>query len=76
MSISSASHTPVMPLQTHWTSQDLADAVPLRLSELLDFDADRDIGTERASANTVTSRHAPRPESFARNTTLPFFRIR
>jgi hypothetical protein len=25
-----------------WTSQDLADAVPLRLHELFDFDASRD----------------------------------
>lgn len=34
-----------------WTSQDLADAVPLRLHEMFDFDADRD-GIE-AAANSV-----------------------
>lgn len=33
-----------------WTSQDLADAVPLRLHELFDFDAVRD-GPVAPSAN-------------------------
>jgi hypothetical protein len=30
----------VFPFRLHWDSQDLADAVPLRLFELVDFAAD------------------------------------
>ena len=76
MNTANTLHAPDMPLHTHWTSRDIADAVPLRLSELLDFDAGRDIGTAQASANTVAPRHLRRPQNFMRNTALPFFRIR
>ena len=38
----------------HWTSQDLADVVPLHLSELLGFDASREIGDRLASANCAS----------------------
>ena len=38
------------PPSLHWNAQQLADAVPLRLSQLLDFDRARDIG-ELAIAN-------------------------
>ena len=37
-----------------WTSQDLADAVPLHLSELQDFDAGREIGDLLESANCAS----------------------
>lgn len=69
-------HAPDMPLHTHWTSRDIADAVPLRLSQLLDFDAGRDIGTSQTSANTVALRRARRQKGFVQNTALPFFHIR
>ncbi|TWT22572.1 hypothetical protein FQY83_06035 [Luteimonas marina] len=38
------------PSRLHWTAQQLADAVPLRLHELFAFDAARDEGC-RAAAN-------------------------
>ena len=34
----------VFPFRLHWDSQDLADAVPLRLFELVDFAADGGAG--------------------------------
>jgi hypothetical protein len=42
------------PSVLHWTAQDLADAVPLHLSELQDFDAGREIGDPLASANCAS----------------------
>lgn len=39
------------PFDLRWTPQDLTDAVPLRLSQLLDFDLGRDAGCGPASAN-------------------------
>ena len=41
------------PSVLHWTARDLADAVPLRLSELLEFHAGRAIGDRLASANSA-----------------------
>ncbi len=76
MNIPNTLHAPDMPLHTHWTSHDLAAAVPLRLSQLLDFDAASQIGTPRSSANTTPPRHAPPARSFLQNPMLPFFRIR
>ncbi len=76
MNIPNALHAPDMPLHTHWTSHDLAAAVPLRLSELLDFDAASQIGPARGSANATMPRHAPAARSFLQNPMLPLFRIR
>jgi len=45
----------VFPFRLHWDSHDLADAVPLRLFELVDFAAD---GGAAASANAGSM---PRP---------------
>ncbi len=42
-----------------WTSQELVDAVPLRLFELLAFDAGADGSNLARSAN-----HAPRPRAW------------
>ncbi len=41
----------IMPLHTHWDSRQLADAVPLRLSQLVDFSARTLRACDRASAN-------------------------
>jgi hypothetical protein len=41
------------PLQLHWTAQQIADAVPLRLHEMFAFDANYD--DPAAAANTATS---------------------
>lgn len=46
------------PARLHWNAQQLADAVPLRLSQLLGFERDRDIG-HVAAANRVSRK--PRP---------------
>lgn len=69
--------TNVFPFQLHWTSQELAEAVPLRLFELLDFDVHRD-NPGMASANVM-----PRPQrawlrcGYVRATELPaFIRVR
>ena len=48
------SATVFFPAQLHWTSEELADAVPLRLHQLFAFDA----GSVHGSANTQL---APRP---------------
>jgi len=69
--------SPGFPFDLQWTSQDLADAVPLRLSELLDFDADRD-GPVAPCANSLPQ--APRRDwrqpGYRLVSNLPsFFRI-
>ncbi|GAB3746846.1 hypothetical protein [Lysobacter olei] len=56
------------PATLHWSSHELAAAVPLRLFEMLDFDAP-DHGAH--AANTVAApRRTPR-EGYARNAALP-----
>ena len=60
----------------HWTAQDLANAVPLRLSQLLDFDA---VGNGcGACANASSSRRrALAANGYLSIAALPrFFRIR
>ncbi|MGH8075306.1 MAG: hypothetical protein ACREO4_14745 [Lysobacter sp.] len=48
------------PDQLNWTSQDLADAVPLRLSELFAFDASlADIVAGDSANATVATRTQP-----------------
>ncbi len=59
------------PFAAHWTAQDLADAVPLRLFELFAFDADGDGAHLGRVAN-----HAPRRSlrgAYLRNSALPAF---
>jgi hypothetical protein len=58
------------PSQLHWTAQQLAEAVPLRLHELFAFDAGRDVD----ASNT---HHAlPREGYLPPLPASPFFRIR
>lgn len=63
------------PFAPHWTAQDLADAVPLRLFELFAFDAD--------AAGAIPGRSANQPPrrglrgAYRRNGELPAsFRVR
>jgi hypothetical protein len=65
-----------MPLHTHWNSQQLADAVPLRLSQLLDFSADTLRACDRASANAEALRGAKRSRTFLPPESLRPFRTR
>jgi hypothetical protein len=69
--------SPAFPFHLHWTSDDLADAVPLRLHEMLDFDASRD-GPVAASANSLgrTQQRDWRRPGYRLVSNLPaFFRI-
>ena len=66
----------VMPLQTHWNSQQLADAVPLRLSQLLDFSADTLRACDRASANASALHGSQRSSTFLPAPALTLFRTR
>ncbi len=68
--------TAVMPLHTHWNSEQLADAVPLRLSQLVDFSADTLAACDRASANASALRAIRKSSTFLPATTLPLFRTR
>ena len=65
----------VMPLHTHWDSRQLADAVPLRLSQLLDFSADTLRACDRASANAAALHGSRRSASFLTAPSLSQFRI-
>jgi len=47
-----------LPPQFRWTSQELAGAVPLRLAELVDFDAARDGAIHAANGARVRLRIA------------------
>ena len=69
-------HSAVMPLHTHWDSAQLADAVPLRLSQLLDFSADTLRACDRASANAMALRGSLRSTSFLPPPALTLFRTR
>lgn len=57
-------HESVMPLHTHWDSRQLADAVPLRLSQLLDFSDETLRARDRASANAAALHGIQRSASF------------
>lgn len=62
------------PFRLHWTAQDLAEAVPLRLHELFAFDARRD-GPLSPSANAQPHR-GRRHWGYACLAALPaYFRI-
>lgn len=66
----------VMPLHTHWDSQQLADAVPLRLSQLLDFSADALRASDRASANAAALHGIRKSTTFLPPQVLAPFRTR
>lgn len=57
-----------------WDAQDLANAVPLRLSELPQFDALAD-GRGAPSANGAARAYHASVESYLHNADLPTFRI-
>ncbi len=66
----------VMPLHTHWDSRQLADAVPLRLSQLLDFSEDTLRACDRASANAAALHRSQRSATFLPAPALTLFRTR
>lgn len=66
----------VMPLHAHWDSHELADAVPLRLSQVLDFSADTLRACARASANAEAMRGTQRSSTFLPPQALTPFRTR
>ena len=70
------SQNSVMPLHTHWDSQQLADAVPLRLSQLLDFSVETLRACYRESANSEALRGTKRSTSFLPPESLTPFRTR
>ena len=73
MKSASTKSASAFPFQLHWSSQDIADAVPLRLFELFGFDAGADI------APCANRPQPPRPwhHGYLRANDLPaFIRIR
>ena len=69
-------HAAVMPLHTHWNSRELADAVPLRLSQLVDFSAETLRACDRASANASCLQVIRRSTTFLPTSALSLFRTR
>ncbi|MGJ7903448.1 hypothetical protein [Lysobacter sp. 1R34A] len=67
-----AADFPFAPL---WSSQELTDAVPLRLHQLIDFDQARDAGDAR-SANQAATRRPARIHRYLAACALPMFAIR
>lgn len=67
----------VFPFRLQWNAQQLADAVPLRLSELFAFDAGGD-ATQASNARRVGPPRATRvPGHYAGQSALPdLFRVR
>jgi len=60
MAVQSKQDFLAFPAQLHWSAQDLADAVPLRLFELFAFDpADAMPSANRASARTHRRGYLP-----------------
>lgn len=59
------------PFALHWTAQELADAVPLRLFELFAFDAGADGADLDRCANQLPRRR--RRGGYLRPTELPAF---
>ncbi|WP_240126914.1 hypothetical protein [Thermomonas alba] len=64
--------SPVLPLHFHWTAQELADAVPQRLSQLPLFDAAADT---RNACNDARARPRPAVGYLPRPALTPAFRI-
>ncbi len=61
------------PSQLHWTSEELADAVPLRLHELFAFDAGRDA---QVASNAGNQRMSKRRDYLTASQLRPVFRVR
>jgi hypothetical protein len=61
------------PFDLRWTPQDLVDAVPLRLSELVAFDADAEAADAANAMESARRRSDWRVHSYLRATTLPAF---
>jgi hypothetical protein len=74
MIMKASNRSPVFPFDLHWTSDDLAGAMPLRLSELFDFDAAR--AQAQPSANVEAPAQAWRRNGYLRNAAPTSFRIR
>ncbi len=64
------------PDQLHWTSQDLADAVPLRLFELFAFDATPAGAAVGPCANQSPSRRKWSESYLTTDRPPPLFRVR
>ena len=62
------------PSQLHWTAQELAEAVPLRLHELFAFDAGRDAARHRQQP--ITRCRGWRTGYLPALPASPFFRVR
>jgi hypothetical protein len=58
-----------------WNAQQLTDAVPLRLHQLIDFDQVRDAGNAR-SANSEAARRNSRLGRYLTACALPMFAVR
>lgn len=58
-----------------WDAQQLTDAVPMRLSQLVDFDQVRD-GADERSANGEGKRRASRLGRYLTASALPMFAVR
>jgi hypothetical protein len=58
-----------------WNAQQLTDAVPLRLHQLIDFDQVRDAGNAR-SANSESTRRNSRLGRYLTACALPMFAVR
>jgi hypothetical protein len=69
-------HSAVMPLHTHWDSRQLADAVPLRLSQLLDFSDETLRACDRASANAAALHGTRKSATFLPASAMTLFRTR
>ncbi|MDH5835171.1 hypothetical protein [Luteimonas kalidii] len=61
-------HFAHFPARPHWTAQQLADAVPVRLHQLFAFDA-RHEGADAPAANAP--RHRARDARYTRHSMLP-----
>ncbi|MGO1000419.1 hypothetical protein [Lysobacter sp. CA196] len=68
-------HATDVPFAPQWSSQELTDAVPLRLHQLIDFDQARDAGNAR-SANEAAPRRPIRIHRYLAACALPMFAIR
>ena len=62
------------PTRLHWTAQQLADAVPLRLHELYAYDATRDATVP--AANATATRRSRRDGAYVPSAAHARFRIR
>ncbi|MGH8080234.1 MAG: hypothetical protein ACREP7_06635 [Lysobacter sp.] len=59
-----------------WNAQQLTDAVPLRLHQLIDFDQVRDAGDARSANAESAPRRASRIGRYLTACALPMFAVR